>query len=176
VNFGRIYGQGARGLVQSAWAQYRLILDLATARAYGTAFQQSYPEFTRWCETQDRTCQREQRVAIGLEKGRIHEVHWNSWGYSYNQALNLPIQGQCADAFMTALAAIDTALFEAGIEGGLVAAPHDELVLEVPDADAPQAAAPLKAVMTEAFATTFPGAPLTDIVTVKTGRSWAETK
>ena len=61
-------------------------------------------------------------------------------GYRYTQCLNLPIQGACADAFMLALATIDAALFEAGIEGGPVAAPHDEIVLEVPEADAERAA------------------------------------
>ena len=43
---------------------------------------------------------------------------------------------------MLALTAIDATLFEAGIEGGPVAAPHDEIVLEVPEADAGRAAAP----------------------------------
>ena len=62
----------------------------------------------------------------------MHEIHWNADGYRYTQCLNLPIQGACADAFMLALAMIDAALFEAGIEGGPVAAPHDEIVLEVP--------------------------------------------
>ena len=32
VNFGGIYGQGADGLVQSAWAQWGLVLDQAEAR------------------------------------------------------------------------------------------------------------------------------------------------
>ena len=106
----------------------------------------------------------------------MHEIHWNPDGYRYTQCLNLPIQGACADAFMLALATIDAALFEAGIEGGPVAAPHDEIVLEVPQADAARAAVLLKEAMTAAFAATFPGAPLRDLVAVKIGRSWAETK
>jgi DNA polymerase I-like protein with 3'-5' exonuclease and polymerase domains len=77
---------------------------------------------------------------------------------------------------MLALATIDATLFEAGIEGGPVAAPHDEIVLEVPEADAERAAALLKEAMIDAFAVTFPGAPLRNLVTVKTGKSWAETK
>ena len=79
-----------------------------------------------------RACERSGRIPIGREGGRVHEIHWNPDGYRYTQCLNLPIQGACADAFMLALATIDAALFEAGIEGGPVAAPHDEIVLEVP--------------------------------------------
>ena len=46
----------------------------------------------------------------------------------------------------------------------------------MPDADAERAADLLREAMTAAFAATFPGAPLRDLVTVKIGRSWAETK
>ena len=44
------------------------------------------------------------------------------------------------------------------------------------EADAARAAVLLKEAMTAAFAATFPGAPLRDLVAVKIGRSWAETK
>jgi DNA polymerase-1 len=176
VNFGRLYGQGARGLVASAREQYGLILDLDTAKAWIGAFQESYPDFTRWARDFARACERSGCIPIGREGGRIHEIHWNPNGYRYTQCLNLPIQGACADAFMLALAMIDATLFEAGIEGGPVAAPHDEIVLEVPQADAARAASLLEAAMTAAFAATFPGAPLRDLVAVKIGRSWAEMK
>ena len=176
VNFGRLYGQGARGLVASAWAQYDLLLDLATAKEWIRAFEETYPDYARWCRTFSRACERSGRIPIGRDGGRIHEIHWNADGYRYTQCLNLPIQGACADAFMLALAMIDAALFEAGIEGGPVAAPHDEIVLEVAEADAARAGALLQEAMTSAFAVTFPGAPLRDLVTVKIGRSWAETK
>src|SRR4029077_6430347 len=194
VNFGRLYGQGAKGLVASAREQYGLILDLATAKEWIGAFEAAYPDFTRWCKDIARACERSGRIPIGREGGRIHEIHWNPDGYRYTQCLNLPIQGACADAFMLALATIDAAfveagseggpvaaaadagLFEGGIEGGPVAAPHDEIVLEVPEADAARAAALLEEAMTAAFAVTFPGAPLRDLVVVKIGRSWADTK
>jgi DNA polymerase-1 len=176
VNFGRLYGQGAAGLVASAWAQYGLILDLATAKEWIRAFEATYSDYARWARDFARACERSGRIPIGREGGRIHEIHWNPDGYRYTQCLNLPIQGACADAFMLALATIDATLFEAGIEGGPVAAPHDEIVLEVPQADAARAGALLQEAMTAAFAATFPGAPLQGLVTVKVGRSWAETK
>jgi DNA polymerase I-like protein with 3'-5' exonuclease and polymerase domains len=48
----------------------------------------------------------------------------------------MPIQGACADASMLALAAIDQALFDAGIDGGPIAWVHNEVVLEIAEADA----------------------------------------
>ena len=50
MNFGRLYGQGAAGLVASAREQYGLILDLATAKEWIRAFEETYPDFTRWCQ------------------------------------------------------------------------------------------------------------------------------
>ncbi|UZF90649.1 DNA polymerase [Bosea sp. NBC_00550] len=176
VNFGRLYGQGARGLVDSARAQYGLLLDPETARGWIDAYEGTYPGYPRWCRDFSRACERKGEIPIGREGGRVHEIHWNPEGFRYTQCLNLPIQGACADAFMLALAAIDEALFAAGIDGGPVAAPHDEFVLEVAKADAARTAVILKEAMTAAFAVTFPGAPLHDLVVVKIGRSWAETK
>ena len=50
VNFGRLYGQGARGLVASAREQYGLILDLATAKEWIRAFEETYLGYARWCQ------------------------------------------------------------------------------------------------------------------------------
>jgi hypothetical protein len=68
---------------------------------------------------------------------------------------------------MLALAAIDELLFEHGINGGPVAWLHDEIILEVPTEHAVKAAELLVKAMLDAFAETFPGAPLRDLVAVK---------
>ena len=91
VNFGRLYGQGAKGLVTSARDQYGLILDLATAKEWISAFEGTYPDFTRWACAFARACERSGRIPIGREGGRVHEIHWNPDGYRYTQCLNLPI-------------------------------------------------------------------------------------
>ncbi len=61
---------------------------------------------------------------------------------------------------MLALARIDADLSAAGIDGGPVAWLRDEIVAEVPEVDAEEARRLLVAAMTDAFAETFPGAPL----------------
>ena len=89
---------------------------------------------------------------------------------------NLPVQGACADASMLALAAIDELLFEHGINGGPVAWLHDEIVLEVPTEHAVKAAELLVKAMLDAFAETFPGAPLNGLVEANSGLNWAAAK
>ena len=77
---------------------------------------------------------------------------------------------------MLALAAIDDLLFEHGIDGGPVAWLHDEIVLEVPTEHAVKAAELLVKAMLDAFAETFPGAPLNGLVEANSGLNWAAAK
>ena len=176
VNFGRLFGQGAEGLVKAAREQYGVIIDLVTAKAWIETFKRTYPDYTRWCSRFANACQRSGEIPIGRDGGRVHEIHWNPEGYRYTQCLNLPIQGICADIAMLALAMIDRWLFEAGIDGGPVAWLHDEIVLEVPVAEADKAALLLRRAMTEAFLETLPGAPTRGLVEPTIGRTWAEAK
>jgi DNA polymerase I-like protein with 3'-5' exonuclease and polymerase domains len=53
---------------------------------------------------------------------------------------------------------------------------HDELLLEVGEADADAARGVLEEAMIEAFEITFPGAPTGKVVEVKIGRTWNEVK
>ena len=77
---------------------------------------------------------------------------------------------------MLALEAIDQLLYEHGIDGGPVIWMHDEIVLEVPAADAPKAKELLEKAMIDAFAATFPGAPLNGLVEAKIGDNWSQVK
>jgi DNA polymerase I-like protein with 3'-5' exonuclease and polymerase domains len=63
-----------------------------------------------------------------------------------------------------------------GVRGGLVATVHDELLLEVAEADAEAARQILEQTMVEAFEQTFPGAPTRGVVEVQIGRTWKDLK
>ena len=49
---------------------------------------------------------------------------------------------------------------------------HDEIVLEVPEADTGRAGELLVDCMTRAFATVFPNAPLTKLVKLEVREAW----
>jgi DNA polymerase I-like protein with 3'-5' exonuclease and polymerase domains len=85
---------------------------------------------------------------------------------------NAPIQGACADAAMRALILVDTAMIDAGIDGGPVLFVHDEIVVEVPETDAEHARTIVVEAMTRAFAETFPDAPLNGLVETTVSTSW----
>ena len=64
----------------------------------------------------------------------------------------------------------------ARMKGGLVASVHDEVLLEVAEADAEAAKRLLSETMVEAFTLTFPGAPTSKVVEVKIGQTWRDVK
>jgi DNA polymerase-1 len=94
----------------------------------------------------------------------------------YTLCNNAPIQGACAEIIMRAIAFADHALTDAGIPFGLILVVHDELVAEVPEHYAAQAAELLRVAMEQAFHEYFPDAPLDGLVIVHTGKSWGEAK
>ena len=69
VNFGSIYGQGAAGLVGSAWANFDTVLDLAEARAWLDAFAASYPQLVRWRREHYEQCVERDYIVIGKDAG-----------------------------------------------------------------------------------------------------------
>ena len=179
VNFGSVYGQGAGGLVQSAWDQFDVVLDFDEAKAWLQTFADTYYGFTRWRSVHFRACERRRYIVIGKQArdgiGRIYpQSRVPEGGSFYTRCCNLPVQGACADASMLALAYVDDRLFDAGIEGGPVAWLHDEIVLEVRDDQAELAAEILKQAMIDGFIETFPGAPINQLVEPHIGMSWAE--
>ena len=181
VNFGSAYGLGAGGLVQSAWTGYGIVIGEHEAARWLAAFETAYPQFARWRREHAKRCEDQRRIVIGRDAargvGRMYPFSRLRPGASaYTRSCNLPVQGACADASMLALAGVDRALFEEGVEGGLVAWLHDEIVLEVPVEDAPRAAALLKKAMIEGFADTFPGAPLNGLVEPHICMNWSEAK
>jgi hypothetical protein len=99
--------------------------------------------------------------ADALDSAAAWGAGWAEDALKYTLCCNAPVQGACADAGMLALIKIDAALCAARIDGGIVLFVHDEIVLEVAAHQAEQAREILAACMTEAFAETFPGAPLT---------------
>ena len=181
VNFGAVYGIGAAKLAESAWKNYQLILDVAEAKQWLNAFAQAYPVFARWRSDNHARCSAVRRILIGKDAsqglGRVFPFSRLPPGNEgYTRCCNLPVQGACADASMLALAYVDDRLFNARINGGLVAWLHDEFVLEVRANQAEHAAEILKQSMIDGFAETFPGAPLNGLVEPHKGMSWGEAK
>ena len=117
LNFGAVYGQGAKGLVAAAWNKLDIVLPLEEAERWGQALKETYPQLSAWKAEHARSlrgcrphCHRPRRCSrdwtsllrvMGAREGKSF----------YTRCCNLPIQGACADASMLALAYVDDRLF-----------------------------------------------------------------
>jgi DNA polymerase I len=174
VNFGSIYGMGAKGLAMTAWTSYRQVMSEADADKALQAFFREFPTLKRWMSRHHTKCKRNKFITIG--SGRVMENSWEKNGIRYTQSCNLPIQGVCADIMMRAVARVHTRLHEAKLDAVLVAQIHDEIILEADSGIAEEAKVILVSEMEKSFKTTFPDAPSENLVTDSIGRTWADLK
>jgi DNA polymerase I-like protein with 3'-5' exonuclease and polymerase domains len=173
VNFGAIYGIGAPTLAVDAYDLYDIPMTEDEATRALARFFGKYQRFDRWRWDHWRLCQEQGFVRIGC--GRGVEAAWETGRrLSFPQCCNLPIQGQAADAMLRAIQLAHRRMSD--VAGGLVACVHDELLVEVPEDNAERVRTILEETMTEAFAITFPGAPLTGLVQAAIGKDWLEAK
>jgi DNA polymerase-1 len=84
------------------------------------------------------------------------------------QAMNTPVQGSAADLIKKAMIDLAAALRERGMKSRLILQIHDELLLEVPEAEADDSKQLVKAVMEGALALDVPL-----IADARLGKSWA---
>jgi DNA polymerase-1 len=162
LNFGLLYGMGARGFRQYARSSYGVELTEAQAEQYRAAFFASYPALRRWHNKVGRTGDRPIEVCTVAGR-RCRNVA------QFNEKLNLGVQGTGADGLKSALAL----LWErrAACSGAvLVLAVHDEIVIECDADNVESTAAWLKAAMIDGMAQL--AAPVPVDVEVEVALSW----
>jgi DNA polymerase-1 len=133
INFGLIYGMGAFGLAQS------LGIEQKAAKDYIERYFTRFAGVKRYMD--------ETRVSAKA-KGYVETVFgrrlWLPQIASGNaglragaerQAINAPMQGTAADLIKLAMIAVQAELDRAGKAARIVMQVHDELVLEVPEAE-----------------------------------------
>jgi DNA polymerase-1 len=162
LNFGLLYGMGARGFRLYAKSNYSLDLTLAEAERYRGAFFKAYPGLTAWhrrvraARTADtRTLAYRRRILDAKAPDTLR--------------LNSPVQGTGADGLKEALGLLWERRAE--VPGACpVLAVHDEIVVECDEAQAPAVGEWLRKAMVDGMAPLV--APVPVEVEVKAGRSW----
>jgi DNA polymerase-1 len=150
LNFGLLYGMGAKGFRNYAKSNFGVILTLDEATQFRTAFFNAYPGLKRWHRsisngpTNTRTLLG--RRQLGVE--------------NFTEKLNIPVQGTGADGLKQALGLLWRRRHRCPT-AGLVLAVHDEIVVECDANEADAVAAWLTQAMIDAMA------PLVDPVPVE---------
>ena len=167
INFGIIYGISAFGLAN------QLSISRTEAQGFIEAYFAQYPGIRRYM---DDTI--EQAKKFGYVKtlfGRrchtpeINDRQPNRRGFAERAAINAPIQGGAADILKRAMIALPGALDEAGLKAKMLLQVHDELILEVPDAELESTTTVIRRVMESAATLDVPL-----VVDVGTGANWDE--
>ncbi len=175
INFGVVYGQGAFALGK------QLGIPQAQARDFIDRYFARFPGVKRYMEETRETARTTGRITTWF--GRPRTLRGFAGGYQARQeaermAINTPIQGTAADLIKMAMLAVDARLGREHPQARLIMQVHDELVLEVPEAEASQVGELLRTEMA-AVGVKPPltgGRPLTSPlkVDVGIGHNWAE--
>jgi DNA polymerase-1 len=163
VNFGLIFGLGAKGLRSYARSTYGLDLTEAEAAQYRRAFFQAYSGLGDWHQRAGSSTAQECRTLGGRRRLLDDKT-------PYTHRLNSPVQGTEADGAKLAMAL----LWERRDQcpGAFpVLFGHDEIVVEADAGQAEAAAAWLKRAMLDGMSPLLDPVPVA--VEVQVGRTWA---
>jgi DNA polymerase-1 len=167
VNFGLIYGMSAFGLAA------QLNIERGAAQQFIDKYFARYPGVAQYMRQT-----REQAHAQGYVRTVFGRRLWlpdiNAGGGPRRQAaeraaINAPMQGTAADLIKLAMVAVQAWLDREGLASRLILQVHDELVFEVPQAEAARIMGELPALMT---GVTSLRVPL--VVDVGSGRNWEQ--
>ncbi len=133
INFGLIYGMSAFGLASN------LDIERAAAQSYMEKYFSRYPGVAAYMERTRREAR--ERGYVETVFGRrlwlpdIGSSNVARRQGAERQAINAPMQGTAADLIKMAMIAVQGWIEKEGLATKLVMQVHDELVLEVPEAE-----------------------------------------
>ena len=145
INFGIIYGISAFGLAR------QLSIPRGEAQDYIKAYFARFPGIQSYME-ETKIKARDDKFVETLFGRRIYigdiaAANPAMRQFAERQAINAPIQGSAADVIKRAMIAMPKAIAESGLAIEMLLQVHDELIFEVPDAQAEQAASLIRHVM-----------------------------
>ncbi|MFL9608517.1 DNA polymerase I [Methylobacillus sp. Pita2] len=133
INFGLIYGMSAFGLAQN------LNIERGAAQSYIDRYFARYPGVREYMQN-TRMVAKEQGYVETFFGRRLWVPEINSpngmrRAGAERAAINAPMQGTAADLIKLAMIAVDGWLKTQKLQSKIIMQVHDELVLEVPDAE-----------------------------------------
>jgi DNA polymerase-1 len=167
VNYALLYGKSAFTLARD------LGIERRQAEAFIEAYFSRYPDVRGFIQETIATARETGSVRTLLGRLRrlpdLRAKNFQVRAEAERQAMNTPVQGSAADLIKRAMIDLHDELGERGMRSRLILQIHDELLLEVPEAEAEDARALVKRVMEGALALDVPL-----VADAKLGKSWAE--
>ena len=167
INFGIIYGISGFGLAR------QLGITPGEAQGYIKRYFERYPGIRDYMDR--ARAEAKARGYVTTPFGRrcwisgINDKLQARRAYAERQAINAPLQGGAADIIKRAMVRLPAALAVESPRARMLLQVHDELVFEIPEAEAADLSVTVKRVMEHAAKLSVPL-----VVETGTGRSWAE--
>jgi len=172
INFGLMYGMGDYGL------SARTDLSVDEAHQFIDAYFRRFSRVKEYLDSTLEFARREGYVQTILGRRRYFPelkatgpVNRSLVRASERAAINMPIQGSAADVIKLAMIALHRLLQEQGFAARMVLQVHDELVLEVPEAEVE----PVRALVVDTMENAYPLSVRLK-VDVAVGKNWMEMK
>lgn len=167
INFGLIYGMSAFGLAK------QLNVGRKDAQQYMDLYFERYPGVKRYMD-ETRVDAADKGYVETLMGRRLYLPEINASNGMRRQAaertaINAPMQGTAADIIKRAMIDVDDWLQNSDLKARMIMQVHDELVLEVPEAELEQVIAGVTERMSDALALDVPL-----LVEVGVGDNWDE--
>jgi DNA polymerase I-like protein with 3'-5' exonuclease and polymerase domains len=172
VNFGLLYGQGAKGLKDYASSSYGVEISEEEARQYREAWFKAYPTFASWHRVEGANSKARMMVTTPLGRKRRFVSYKDRDFYSVTKAYNTPIQGGAAEVMLAALGRLSDLLL--GLDAKAIAVIHDEVIVESSLDEAPKVIKALEDAMVQGMLDVFPEASTLGLVEAHVADSWAD--
>ena len=170
LNFGLLYGAGARTFQTRAHVDYGLDIKLEEAVRFKQVFDRTYAKLRWWQKEKQREAER--AGSFTTLGGRL--CTYKNQKRLYTDSRNYPIQSAAADLQLFTISRVHDAIEE--LPAFLINFVHDELVLEVRHDSIEQISAILRREMTAAFTSFFPDATTRGLIEIGVGDNYAEAK
>jgi DNA polymerase-1 len=148
INFGIIYGISAFGLAN------QLSIPRDEAGQYIKTYFERFPGIKDYMESTKAFCRANGYVETVFGRRmhfpRIKSPNPSERAFQERAAINAPIQGSAADIIRRAMIRMPGALAEAGLKARMLLQVHDELIFEVPEAEADKTIEVARSVMVAA--------------------------
>lgn len=169
VNFGIVYGISAFSLAKDIGVSRK------DAQTYIDNYLSHYAGVREYMRATIEAAKRDKFVETIFGRKRylpeIVSTNFNLRSFGERVARNMPIQGSAADIIKIAMINVSRKLKERKLTAKLILQVHDELIVEAPEAEAPEVAALLKAEMEGAVRLKVPLVAEANI-----GKTWYDAK
>lgn len=169
VNFGFLFGMGAKRFRSYAKDSYGVELSDDEAAAARKAFFRTFPGIAAWHRRVRELSRKAETEDIVVRTAMGRRKRFAAGRFSYNAALNIPVQGTAAEGFKLAMTELQLRLPGVGARGVLCV--HDEYIAEVERAHAERACELVETIMRDEMARLVTSVPIE--VEAKIVDSWA---